>query len=187
MGEQVAGAAGYGWLDGIRADLADKNYACQGVDIPACAVNAPHIRQRLYWVATNMANTNDTGLQRPERNGATDAQREPVGHSVERSGRNVAYTGGVGFERRPRERLLGGKTLQRGKTQSDVIDSVGLFWSKYIWLRGADQKIRRAPPSLQLLANGVPGRVGKLRAFGNAIVPQVAAEVITAYMETQCL
>jgi hypothetical protein len=26
--------------------------------------------------------------------------------------------------------------------------------------------------------------VGRLRAYGNAIVPQVAAEVIAAYMET---
>jgi DNA (cytosine-5)-methyltransferase 1 len=30
---------------------------------------------------------------------------------------------------------------------------------------------------------GVPARVGKLRAYGNAIVPQVAAEVIAAFLE----
>jgi DNA (cytosine-5)-methyltransferase 1 len=57
MGEQVAGAAGYGWLDGVRADLARENYASRGVDIPACSVDAPHIRQRLYWVATDLADT----------------------------------------------------------------------------------------------------------------------------------
>lgn len=51
VGEQVAGKAGYGWLDGVRADLAREGYAGRGVDIPACAVDAPHIRQRLYWVA----------------------------------------------------------------------------------------------------------------------------------------
>jgi DNA (cytosine-5)-methyltransferase 1 len=33
------------------------------------------------------------------------------------------------------------------------------------------------------LANGVPNRVGLLRGAGNAIVPQVAAEVIKAYMD----
>lgn len=41
MGEQVAGAPGYGWFDGVRADLAGENYASRCVDIPACAVDAP--------------------------------------------------------------------------------------------------------------------------------------------------
>ena len=51
VGEQVAGKAGYGWFDGVRADLASEGYASRYVDIPACAVDAPHIRQRGYWVA----------------------------------------------------------------------------------------------------------------------------------------
>jgi DNA (cytosine-5)-methyltransferase 1 len=33
------------------------------------------------------------------------------------------------------------------------------------------------------LAHGVPARVGRLRGYGNAIVPQVAAAFVTAYME----
>lgn len=51
MGEQVAGAAGYGWFDGVRADLARENYASRAVDFPAGAVDAPHQRNRLYWAA----------------------------------------------------------------------------------------------------------------------------------------
>lgn len=35
------------------------------------------------------------------------------------------------------------------------------------------------------LAYGVPARVGLLRGYGNAIVPQVAAEFIQAYRETR--
>lgn len=37
--------------------------------------------------------------------------------------------------------------------------------------------------SICKLANGVPVRVGRLRAYGNAIVPQLAAEFISAFME----
>jgi DNA (cytosine-5)-methyltransferase 1 len=36
-----------------------------------------------------------------------------------------------------------------------------------------------------LLADGIPARVGKLRAYGNAIVPQIAAEVISSFMDTE--
>jgi DNA (cytosine-5)-methyltransferase 1 len=51
MGEQVAGKAGRNWFDGVRADLAGGGYAGRAVDIPACAVDAPHQRNRLYWIA----------------------------------------------------------------------------------------------------------------------------------------
>ena len=51
MGEQVAGKAGYGWFDGVRADLAGEAYAARAVDIPASAIDAPHQRNRLYWIA----------------------------------------------------------------------------------------------------------------------------------------
>lgn len=55
MGEQVAGAPGYGWFDGVRADLAGEGFASRVVDIPVCAVDAPHIRQRLWWCAVEYA------------------------------------------------------------------------------------------------------------------------------------
>lgn len=51
MGEQVAGSAGYGWFDGVGADLASEGYTSRAVDIPACAIDAPHQRNRLYWIA----------------------------------------------------------------------------------------------------------------------------------------
>jgi DNA (cytosine-5)-methyltransferase 1 len=59
------------------------------------------------------------------------------------------------------------------------------FWSDHIWLTGSDGKARRAKPGLPLLAHGVSNRVGRLRAYGNAIVPPLAAEVIKAFMECE--
>jgi len=61
----------------------------------------------------------------------------------------------------------------------------GSFWSDHIWLTGADGKSRRSQPGIPLLAHGIPNRVGRLRAYGNAIVPPLAAEVIKAFMETE--
>lgn len=51
MGEQVAGAAGYGWFDGVSFDLEREGFASRTVDFPACSVDAPHQRNRLYWAA----------------------------------------------------------------------------------------------------------------------------------------
>jgi len=67
---------------------------------------------------------------------------------------------------------------------TDAVDAGAGFWGHYEWAIGADGKARRVEPSIRLLAHGVPARVGKLRAYGNAIVPQVAAEVVKALMET---
>lgn len=50
VGEQVAGKAGYNWFNGVRADLEGENFLARAVDIPACAVDAPHQRNRCYWV-----------------------------------------------------------------------------------------------------------------------------------------
>ena len=64
----------------------------------------------------------------------------------------------------------------RNKSASDA-------WAGSGWIIGHDGKAWRVEPSIRLLAHGVPARVGKLRAYGNAIVPEVAAEVIAAWME----
>lgn len=56
------------------------------------------------------------------------------------------------------------------------------FWSDADWLGCRDGKFRPVESGTFPLANGVPARVGRLRGYGNAIVPQVAAEFIRAFM-----
>ena len=51
FGEQVASAAGRLWLAGVRGDLEALGYAVGAADLCAAGTGAPHIRQRLYWVA----------------------------------------------------------------------------------------------------------------------------------------
>jgi DNA (cytosine-5)-methyltransferase 1 len=56
-------------------------------------------------------------------------------------------------------------------------------WTPSITIPCLDGKARRIEPGIMPLAHGVSGRVGQIRAYGNAIVPQVAAEFVKAYMD----
>lgn len=62
--------------------------------------------------------------------------------------------------------------------------AAGEPWDRYAPLPCTDGRTRRVQPGSFPMAHGVPGRVGRIRAYGNAIVPQLAAEFIQAYLET---
>lgn len=123
MGEQVAGAPGYGWFDGVRSDLAGEDYASRCVDIPACAVDAPHIRQRLYWIAVGDAERRGQhGARLPdgERQEVTVAAgadgREPVGAAF-----GVVNAPRVGRgEGRPEHELRSGRPALAGADAQGV-------------------------------------------------------------------
>ena len=217
MGEQVAGQAGYGWFDGVRTDLEGTGYASRAVDIPALAVNAPHIRQRLYWVALDMDYTaskrrehgelchmadasdngqggrshSDAGRSEDERRRDDDLRGEHLGSGSFVCGCVADASSQPGQQN---ARSASGDETSNGRTGRHTQQPDGhhgpssygkSHWDDHIWINGSDGKSRRVEPSIPLLAYGVSNRVGRLRAYGNAIVPQVAAEVIRAFMETE--
>ncbi len=255
VGEQVAGKAGYDWFDGVRADLAKQGYGARVVDIPACAVDAPHIRQRLYWCAVadcasdgweqGQSGTEATrygrgsGADDFSREGAVadadrggcagrqeDAQRRQIERAAVERTDDVEHASRVGWsEGRAEHELRGGRaTAASADASGGLLPNAGSFgrqeafggscngfapnwqeatdsdqrihftdrssdgrngthWSDAEWITCHDGKARRAKPGLRLLVNGVPGRVDLWRVGGNAIVPQVAAEVIAALMD----
>jgi len=54
-------------------------------------------------------------------------------------------------------------------------------WGDFDILPCLDGKARRVESGTFPLAHGVSGRVGLLRGYGNAIVPQIAAEFVKAF------
>ncbi len=56
-------------------------------------------------------------------------------------------------------------------------------WADADWLYCRDDKFRPVEPGTFPLAYGVSNRVGRLRGYGNAINPQVAAAFIEAYLD----
>lgn len=55
FGEQVASKDGLAWLGLVSADMEGEGYAIGAVDTCAAGFGAPHIRQRLYWVADSQS------------------------------------------------------------------------------------------------------------------------------------
>jgi DNA (cytosine-5)-methyltransferase 1 len=213
MGEQVAAAVGKSWLDGVCSDLEGIGYATGAAVVPACAVNAPHRRDRLWFVADD-ARSNDgrcpsEQAQRSELElgnrgfplalayGDTErSEGRPFKHTYHPEGwvnaesldgrdaglcdgaRNLVNTTSIA----EREQNNESNALAIGR-ETRSISRRASHWHDSRLAIGADGKARRVKPGVRLLAHGVPARVGKLRAFGNAIVPQVAAEIIGAYMD----
>lgn len=70
FGEQVASKDGLGWLDLVQADMEGAGYAFGANDLCAAGFGAPHIRQRLFFVA-------NTAIERRERRGPGEAGDEP--------------------------------------------------------------------------------------------------------------
>ncbi len=211
FGEQVASKDGLEWLDLVRTDLEATGYAAGAADLCAAGIGAPHIRQRLYWVADALhtrraerrpgagdgqvaGRSRVDGLDHHHHQGL-EGQRgghcAEVGHGPGQA-RSVAEAGeSSGLADADCERRVGQHALLRpkeaGRISSDLLEAAGGrpthgHWRDADWLFCRDEKWRPVEPGTFPLAHGAPARVGRLRAYGNAIVPQVAQTFIEAYL-----
>ena len=153
VGEQVASGLGRDWLSAVRSDLETLGYAVGAADLCAAGVGAPHIRQRLYWGAVGVGDTGGKGL--PVR------EREALGGAWRRDARRATQQPSEASHGRERDARHGG-------------------WADADLIACRDGKWRPVGPGSFPLAHGVSNPVGRLRGYGNAIVPQVAATFLRA-------
>jgi DNA (cytosine-5)-methyltransferase 1 len=180
FGEQVASKAGREWLAVVRLDLEALGYAVGAADLCAAGIGAPHIRQRLFWVADaghgkeRIARKFSEPTSKDET--ATPRQGNGDAASRHRNGSGVADAEGQRGRGRPSD-----STRSPGRSSVEI----GCTWADVDYIPCRDRKARPVKPGVRLLDHGIPGRVAQLRGLGNAIVPQIAAEFIAAFMETR--
>jgi DNA (cytosine-5)-methyltransferase 1 len=176
FGEQVEAAIRHGWLDLVQSDLEGEDYACGAVGIPAAGVGAPHIRQRLFFMA-------DADSRRYDGRAATAGQQE--GASPRLANGSASGELADDIDAGSQGRLPGG-AYERRQDQHGHARCSGAtgFWADCDWLSCRDGKTRPVESGTFPLAHGATARVGRLRAYGNAIVPQAAQALIEAYLET---
>lgn len=194
FGEQVGAAISHGWLDLVQADMEAANYSIGAVCVPAAGVGAPHIRDRLWFVADRLGIPNSTGSQQgcatPTTTGhggsavtASDFCRVGDSGSIRRQQfPNGGGSDGTRMDSGGREQIKSCENDGSPASASEPSPTNGV-WRDADWLFCRDGRWRPVEPGTFPLANGVSERVVKLRGYGNAIVPQVAAEIIKSYME----
>ena len=225
--ENVAGHVNMG-LDQVLSDLEGQGYTAWPLIIPACGVDAPHRRDRVWIVAhaENIGRVQSTNVQEP-KNGTTafrPSNSVPAGRIttdqrakgrcdkffIPDTGRQLPQIGAEG-ERDGRR----GDAKQHGCTSSDTnrnacdsrrTEPTGQQWSARITDGGDDvadskgitigagfrkdeqrserggrscdsgcqrQQYWPTEPEVGRVAHGIPSRVDRLIALGNAVVPRV--------------
>jgi DNA (cytosine-5)-methyltransferase 1 len=161
--ENVAALLGRG-LDRVLRDLAALGFDAEWHCIPASAVGAPHRRDRLWIVAypqrcrsVSISRDMDGGGPPPSGERATQATI-PVGRREDVADADLLRLEGW-------LRLGLRECAGRGRRQgtSEAVVRAGL----------ADAGWWRTEPDVGRVAHGVPSRAHRLRALGNAVVPQL--------------
>lgn len=157
IAENVAGLVS--WSEGlvleqVCSDLESEGYEVQPFIIPACAVNAPHRRERVWIVA----NCKSGGSWRGK------SERDRIGKSEEKvrdGNRNV---------------ITNARHFGQEEQQEQTIRNQQYSWDEN-WIEVATRLCR--------VDDGISRRMDRsprLKALGNAIVPQVAEEIFKAIL-----
>jgi DNA (cytosine-5)-methyltransferase 1 len=199
FGEQVASAIE--WLGLVCGDLEAASYAVGHCPIEAASAGADHLRDRIWFVA----DASGTGLAKRERERGVlrEVGRESQRQDATNDGGVMEYPDRITQSRDSRGRHEVGlananaRTLansdefgtgeERQQRSGQLSGTGGDPQTRLGWIIGHDGKARRVEPSIRLLAHGIPARVGKLRALGNAIDPRPAAAFIQSYIEARGL
>jgi DNA (cytosine-5)-methyltransferase 1 len=163
------------FFGGILRDLAGCGYDAEWQVLSAAQFGAPHIRERVWIVAYP---TNDKLLQ----NQFNDSQSSPDPGGHGKIGTMADATGERTFELPIRSRGSRQTKIDVDRNGADVSSPRG---ESLGWFTNPREECDhwRAEPSICRVANGIPGRVDRLRGLGNAIVPQIAEWIARRIVE----
>lgn len=192
--ERRGQAIGLAYADGCGRDRWARDVPSRGEQPDVARSGAPRMGH------ANGEGPQGGGLRGPasgrgHARGLADARQDERG--PERPGRPEREGSSVGREGAVHDQSRGGNGSMADTTRSGRIERLSIGqagarrgpgsshggWEDCDWIPCSDGVSRPVEPGAHPLAHGVPARVGKLRAYGNAIVPQVAAEFIRAALE----
>ena len=186
IAENVAGIVRLA-LDNCCSDLESEDYEVQPFIIPACAVNAAHRRDRVWIIAYNECGGCDKRAYGQLQSESAESQRQEseyvcTGFSKASDVANAEASNGRRTDKkkysRRRDKETGGRCKPGSGMQhrqleprmGGMVDGVPYGMDGYFAYE----------PDVPRVATGIKNRANKLGGLGNAIVPQVAAEIMKA-------
>ena len=195
-GTAAEGAAGWAWFDALADALEAASYAVAAADLPAAGIGAPHIRQRLFFGAVSLGADasglgDGLGARSQGRIGMPGGADQRAAGEAGLAGRLADTDGrdtGHGALQRGRQHRCQPQDGEAADLDGPLVNPAGAgatdgVWRDPDWLRCRDGRWRPVEPVTFPLADGIPGRMGLLRGYGNAIVLPLAAEFVTAFLE----
>ena len=182
LGENVAGIVTME-LDKVLADLEAIGYSAWPLVIPACAVDASHRRDRVWIIGNADSNSEpacalDAEMEVVRGNVANATERQDWqrnGGIVDgaKSGRQGIHAA-VDIGREDVAHSDNGRCGQREPKAEPIRGACGA--GEYC--RWQDEGEWFAESGMGRISDGIPNRTHRLRGLGNAIVPQIAQEII---------
>jgi DNA (cytosine-5)-methyltransferase 1 len=170
VGENVRGLTNWNGglvFDEVQFELEAAGYEVIPFLLPACAVNAPHRRDRIWFVAYSHRNRQLGDKTAEERQQSVNG-RPPLGR-VEGSVLcgDASDTHG---DQRPERRVYSKKS----KTSEPYISPCAA------WANGRTWEIFPTQSPICRGNDGIPYRVDRIKGLGNAVVPQVVHQIFKA-------
>lgn len=166
IGENVAGHINMG-LDDVLADLESAEYSVRTFVIPACAVNAPHRRDRVWTVGYAEYNglpsakkCREFNQTIPNNSKGQKSPCKPSGASGSKYDEDVADSTGV-RQSRSGKSIQPRSSAQARKREADITIAI------------SQPRVWSIEPDVGRVAHGVPNRMDRLKSLGNAVVPQI--------------
>ena len=179
VAENVAGHIAMG-LDEVLFDLESEGYTARPLVIPACAVDAPHRRDRVWIVAHSQPTR--TGGASGEAGHEGRASREDRGEGIRQgdrptgAGRTIAASEDVADADGKRGRGGDASRKNAGDVGQPPRHTRHHTGGVEPWL---------AEPDVGRVADGIRNRAHRLRALGNAVVPQIVTQIGRAILAAE--
>lgn len=168
IGENVTGIIELA-LEQVCLDLEGEGYEVWPIIIPACAVNAPHRRDRVWIIANSTCSRRLRQKQHEDRIKSTD--RRGRHESIEKD------KGAAANAESKQDRRIQQPWIQRHPRAENAKNSWNSNWTEVATeFCSVDDGLPAELDGLKLSKSR--NRAEQLKAYGNAIVPQVAYEII---------